>query len=104
MDIFLEKLETLNNSLEKYRINKEKLLSTTINNNSNKNDIMNKLDNIINKMYEINDDIEHLQYNIDMGEINKSEEIINRIKYYELDNKMLNTFLPLMLIYYINNI
>ena len=101
MELFFDKLDTLNNSLSIYRNNKEKLKSsiyTYVDKHNNKLDINlinQKLDNIIDKMDEINEDIEYLQYEIDTNQLNKDDTTLNRINQQEIDSVLF----PLMMIY-----
>lgn len=100
MELFFEKLDILNNSLSIYRNNKENLkssINTYIDQHKNLDIdlINNKLDNIIDKMDEINGDIEYLQYEIDTNQLTKDEDTLNRIYQREIDN----IFFPLMMVY-----
>lgn len=107
MEEFLEKIELLYNSLEKYKNNKEKLLSLQLSElqKNEMNIIINRIDTINDKITNISNDIDELQNDIDKNELNKTDEIEDRIKQYKINNHIYNTFLPYMLVYnmYLNN-
>lgn len=103
MEEFFEQIDLLNSSLEKYKNNKNKLISTlpklTIDQKQDMNNIVNKLNIINNKISEITDDMEILQYEIDKNEFTKTDEIKKRMTDYEINKKVYDTFLPFMLYY-----
>lgn len=101
MEEFLEKIELLQSSVEKYKNNKDKLLSLKLSNVQidDMNIIINKLQTINDKITDITSDIDELQYDIDNNELNKSDEINNRIRQHKIDKHMYDTFAPYMLAY-----
>ncbi len=103
MEDFLENITLLSHSLEKYKNNKDKLLSTfsilSPNNKEQLNIIVNKIDNINKKIYNISNDIVELQYEIDNNELDKSPEINNRIKDYRINKKIYDNFIPYLFLY-----
>jgi uncharacterized coiled-coil DUF342 family protein len=103
MDQFFEQLDLLNNSVKKYKNNKDKLLQSMHNLSIDELDglkyIVGMLDNINTKINEITDDIEQLQYKIDKNELEKDYELHERIKIYENNQKILDIFLPYMFLY-----
>ena len=108
MNEFLEKIKLLYKSLEKYKNNKENLLSLNLNTiqNTEADIIINRLDKINNKILEISNDIDELQNDIDKNELNKTTDIENRVKQNKINNHIYNHFLPYMLTYnfILNNI
>ena len=100
MEDFFEKIKLLSNSLEKYKNNKNILLSLQLSNfqKNDMNTIINKLNLINDKISDISNDIDELQYNIDNNELNKNNEINERIKQYEINKKICDAFTPYMLL------
>lgn len=103
MDDFFEKIEILMVNLNRYISNKNKLLNSIKSlsiENKNEIDYLNqKIDNITNKLQDVTNDIDDFQYIIDKNEINFNQNTENRIKDYEINNKVYQTFAPYMLMY-----
>lgn len=103
MEDFFEKIDTLYQSLQKYKKNKDQLLSTikSLSHQQKKemNIIINKIDIINQKINNISDDIDDLQYHIDTNELEKLPEVEERIEIYQKNQKVYKTFLPYMLFY-----
>lgn len=103
MENFFEKIETLVVSLDKYKSNKDKLLNSIKSlstENKEEIDYLNqRIDSITDKLQDITNDIEDFQYIIDQNEIKLNLNTENRIKDYEINNKVYETFTPYMLMY-----
>ncbi len=69
------------------------------------NTVIDRLDTINNKILDISNDIDELQNDIDKNELNKTEDIDDRIKQYKINKHIYDTFAPYMLVYnmFLNN-
>lgn len=103
MEEFFEKLELLNTCFDKYRTHKDLILnkinSLTPRNKEEMNSIICKIDRINEKINDISNDIEELQYKLDTNEIISSIEVEERIKEHKINKIIYDTFSPYMLLY-----
>ncbi len=103
MEEFFDRIEILNNSLQKYQKNKDKILSVistlSINHKNELNNIIDTLDNINNKINEISDDIDDLQYKIDNNELDTTPEIEERIRVYDKSKKIFDIYKSYIFLY-----
>ena len=102
-DEFFDNITLLSSSLECYKKNQDKLVDQINNLTDSQKD---QLDNIIgrihdigNKMDDINNDIEGLQYEIDKNLIHKSPQEKQRIREYEDQKRIMDIFGPILICY-----
>ena len=107
MEEFFENIDTLSKNLEIYKKNK-KLLTDKINkldedpHNKITIDLIIKQLKIINQSIgDINEKMEELQYEIDLGKINPDKEEMERIYNYEKYEKIKKLLIPYLLYLYL---
>ena len=109
MEVFFDKLDTLNKSFDIFRINREKILQTYLPENEGDSEsdyITLQIDKINLKMKDLSCDIDELQHFIDSNQKNKTKimklrirEIEENKKINERNDKIIKTFLPYMMHY-----